>query len=436
MIREPAAAGKFYPASPPQLEDTIRSMLDPAAEKVDAIGLVSPHAGYTYSGPVAGAAISRINLKDTAIIIGPNHTGLGKRFSIMTEGSWRTPLGDVDIDSELAGEILALSDPLEKDSQAHQHEHSIEVQLPFLQYLRPDIKLVPIVQSHVGAKAYKELGESIAQAIKKTNREAVIIASSDMTHYEPQAQAKEKDTQAIEAILGLDEDELMKRVEELDISMCGYAPTVALISAAKALGADKAELVKYQTSGDTTGDYDSVVGYAGIVIRKVPPLVKLAQDAVESYITRGAILTPPQKLIPEMKGKAGTFVSIHKQGGLRGCIGTFEPTRNNIAEEVINNAVCSATRDPRFPTVTPEELPYLEYSVDVLTPPEPVKDREQLDPKRYGVIVERGERRGLLLPDLEGVDDVGEQLDICRQKADIDPDEAVDLYRFEVKRYK
>jgi len=436
MIREPAVAGKFYPASPPQLEDMIRSLLDPAAEKVDAAGLVSPHAGYPYSGPVAGAAISRINLKDTFIIIGPNHTGMGKPMSIITEGSWRTPLGDVDIDCELAGEILALSGSLEEDSQAHQHEHSVEVQLPFLQYLRPDIRLVPIVLAHARGEAYKELGESIAAAIKKTKRKAVIIASSDMTHYEPQAQAKEKDTQAIEAILGLDEDELMRRVQELDISMCGYAPTVALISAAKALGADKAELVRYQTSGDTTGDYSSVVGYAGIIIRKVPPLVKLAEDAVESYVNQGTVLPAPKKLTPEMKGKAGTFVSIHKRGGLRGCIGTFEPTRQNIAEEVIYNAVCSATRDPRFPAVTPQELPYLEYSVDVLTAPEPVRDSGQLDPKRYGVIVECGERKGLLLPDLEGVDDVGEQIDICRQKADIDPDEAVDLYRFQVKRYK
>ena len=437
MIRNPVVSGQFYPESPSQLKAVIAGMVDEKAVKEEVIGLISPHAGYIYSGSVTGAVISRIKFKDTFIIMGPNHTGRGKPLSIMTEGVWKTPLGEVEIDSELGKQILATSSHLEEDSVAHQYEHSIEVQLPFLQYFKKDIKIVPIILAYSSGAIYKEVGKELARAIKDLNREVVIIASSDMTHYEPQESARKKDNKAIEAMLDLDEDELLKRVSELNISMCGYAPAVSLISAAKELGAVGAELVKYQTSGDTTGDYSTVVGYAGIVIKgtEISPLARLAKETVETYIKEGKA-PRPEELTPEMKQRAGVFVSIHKLGGLRGCIGTFEPARSNVAEEIIANAISSATRDPRFPAVTPGELGDLSYSVDVLTAPEPVESQDQLDPKKYGVIVESGFRRGLLLPDLEGVDSVDSQIDICRQKAGIAPHEPIKLYRFEVKRYK
>jgi len=413
----------------------IEGFVDKEAVKEEVIGLVSPHAGYIYSGPVAGAVISRIKFNDTFIIMGPNHTGRGKPFSIMTEGVWKTPLGEVEIDSELGKQILATSKHLEEDYTAHQYEHSIEVQLPFLQYFKKDIRLVPIILSYYPGATYKEIGREIAKAVKELNKKVVIIASSDMTHYEPQESAQKKDTQAIEAILDLNEDELLKRVDELNISMCGYGPTVSLLSAAKELGATGAELVRYQTSGDTTGDYSAVVGYAGIIITGMSPLVRLAKETVEAYVRGGKTLDIGE-LTPEMRDKAGVFVSIHKFGGLRGCIGTFEPATENVAEEIIANAISSATRDPRFPAVAPNELKDLSYSVDVLTKPEPIESQDQLDPKRYGVIVESGFRRGLLLPDLEGVDTVDYQIDICRQKAGIMPNEPIKLYRFEVKRHK
>jgi hypothetical protein len=178
-----------------------------------------------------------------------------------------------------------------------------------------------------------------------------------------------------------------------------------------------------------------VVGYAGIIITGMSPLARLAKKTVETFVKEGK--TPkPEELTPEMMEKAGVFVSIHKLDELRGCIGTFEPTKDNVAEEIIANAVSSATRDPRFPPVAPNELKDLEYSVDVLTKPEPIESKDQLDPKKYGVIVECGFRKGLLLPDLEGVDTVDYQIDICRQKAGIAPDEPIKLYRFEVKRHK
>jgi len=167
------------------------------------------------------------------------------------------------------------------------------------------------------------------------------------------------------------------------------------------------------------------------------PLVKLARDTIENYVRYGKTIQPPEELTPEMKKRAGTFVSIHKHGMLRGCIGTIEPTQANVAQEVIQNAISAATRDPRFPPITPDELADLDIKVDVLSEPEPVKSLEELDPKRYGVIVKsaRDWRKGLLLPDLEGVDTVEYQVDIARRKAGIRPDEPIELYRFEVVRY-
>jgi AmmeMemoRadiSam system protein A len=274
-------------------------------------------------------------------------------------------------------------------------------------------------------------------AIRELKREAVIIASGDMTHYEPHEVAKEKDNLAIEAMLALDEDELTERYNKYEITMCAHGPVVCTMSAAKELGVAGAELVRYETSGDTTGDRSAVVGYAGVVFKtKMNPLVALAKETVEMYAREGKMPSPPADLPPEMQKQAGVFVSIHKHGDLRGCIGTFEPQQKNIAGEIIVNAVSASTRDPRFAAITESELEDLDYSVDVLTTPEPVDDVSQLDPKKYGVIVEAGWRRGLLLPDLEGVDSAEYQIDICRQKGGIDPNEPVQLYRFEVERYK
>ncbi len=439
MIREPAFAGpgQFYPSSPGQLRAMISGFVEANAPKTEAIGVMVPHAGYQYSGQVAAAVISRVILGDTVVLMGPNHhTGVGKPLSIMAEGIWKSPLGKANIDADLARLIMAEADKLEDDYIAHQYEHSLEVQVPFLQYFKPDIEIVPILFSQGNIATLKEIGRGIASAIKKSAKKVTILASSDMNHYESDETAREKDGKALEAILRLDEDGLVKRIAELDISMCGYMPAVALIVAAKELGAKGAELVRYQTSGDVTGDYASVVGYAGVIFDsfKVPTLVRLAKETVETYVKTRKIIKPPAKLAPEMKEQAGVFVSLHKLGQLRGCIGTFEPTQATVAEEVIRNAISSATGDPRFSPVKARELGYLTYSVDVLTKPEPVNDKEALDAKKYGVIVECGYRRGLLLPDLEGVDTPDAQIDICCQKGGISPGEPLKLYRFEVKR--
>ncbi len=267
-IRLPAAAGQFYPSSEKTLKKQISEFAKENVAKQNVIACILPHAGYLYSGRVAVETVSHIQIKDNVVILGPNHTGYGKKLSIMCRGSWQTPLGNVKINGYLAKEIMRASENLEEDNLAHLYEHSIEVELPILQYFKPDFSIVPIAILLDEISVLKKLGIDIATAIQKADlsNSVMIIASSDMTHYEPEKIAFEKDSAAIKAILELDEDKLMKKIKGLNITMCGYAPAIAMITAAKTLGAKNAKLIKYQTSGEVSGDKSSVVGYAGIVI--------------------------------------------------------------------------------------------------------------------------------------------------------------------------
>ncbi|OGW76929.1 MAG: AmmeMemoRadiSam system protein B [Omnitrophica bacterium RIFCSPLOWO2_02_FULL_45_16] len=268
MVRNPAVAGQFYSGSKESLAKEVRGLIDETAGREDAIGVVSPHAGYVYSGLVAGSTLSSIKSKSTYIILGPNHTGLGSPFSISVSDSWKTPLGEVSVSKALSDKILKNCPDIKEDELAHIHEHSIEVQLPFLQALQKDLTFVPIVISLGSLETYRNIGEGLAKSVKelKIEKDITIIASSDMTHYESRETAKAKDSKAIDAILKLDEKSLVERIEKFDISMCGFAPAAIMIVAAKKLGAASAHLIKYQTSGEVSGDYSSVVGYAGIII--------------------------------------------------------------------------------------------------------------------------------------------------------------------------
>jgi hypothetical protein len=267
-VRKPAVAGQFYPGTAQGLKREIGSLIDKTAQKQDIVACMLPHAGYAYSGRVAAETVSHINIKEKVVLLGPNHTGYGTAFSIMAEGAWQTPLGEVKIDSALARKILSGSKYLQDDCLAHMYEHSLEVEIPFLQYFKSDFQIVPIAFLSDDLAALKEVGIEVAEAIKDLSLEnsVMIVASSDMTHYESQGEASRKDNEAIKAILELNEDKLMERIRSLGISMCGYAPAVAMIAAAKELGAKNAKLIKYQTSGEVTGDTDSVVGYAGLII--------------------------------------------------------------------------------------------------------------------------------------------------------------------------
>lgn len=266
-IRSPSVAGYFYPGTTAALKTALAGFIDKKAPKEEAIGVLVPHAGYIYSGAVTGATLSRVIVKDIVIIIGPTHSGIGRPFSVMPEGEWETPLGSVKVDAELAQKIIDLSQYAEADYDAHEQEHAVEVQVPFLQYLKPDVKIVPMILAGASLAIYRELGHAIAQAIKETKKNVVILASGDMTHYEPAEQAKQKDMKAVESMLALDEAELTRRYNNLHITMCAHGPVTTLIAAAKELGAKSAELAAYRNSGDETGDYTQVVAYAGVIFK-------------------------------------------------------------------------------------------------------------------------------------------------------------------------
>jgi MEMO1 family protein len=280
-LRRPVVAGMFYEGTAEalhaQVESCFLSRFGPgklpvvnSAGSRKVLGLVCPHAGYVYSGAVAANAFFSLaadGKPDTFVILGPNHTGYGNLLSAMREGAWRTPLGDVEIDSETADAIAAESGILDFDEVAHRHEHSIEVQLPFLQYIYGNgFKFVPICFLMQDLESAQEIGRALTEAL--ANRNAVVIASSDFTHYESQASVERKDLAALKAVEALDEKKFYSILQAENVSACGYAPIAALMTYAKSLGASKAEVLCHKTSGDVTGDKTSVVGYAAVTIKK------------------------------------------------------------------------------------------------------------------------------------------------------------------------
>ncbi len=281
-LRTPAVAGRFYPGRADELLRDVRaytSLRKTPAEiktnRISAVGCVAPHAGYIYSGGVAGAVYSQVEIPEHCVILCPNHTGKGKPLAVMANTAWQTPLGEVAADSNLGGRLLSRFPALQEDSAAHSSEHAIEVQLPFLQAQQPKLKIVPIVVGTSDFDVLRGLGEALAEVIAVRHEEGqeddrdgkvLIIASSDMNHYESDAVTHAKDRKAIERVLAMDARGLWEVVMNEDISMCGFGPTIVMLTAAKLLGASTATLVKYATSGEVSGDYESVVGYAGIIV--------------------------------------------------------------------------------------------------------------------------------------------------------------------------
>lgn len=265
-VRNPAVAGMFYPGTRDSLERELGSLIPKGRVRKKARGVISPHAGYIYSGGVAGELFSSVEIPEKIILLGPNHTGLGAMGSVMTSGEWRLPNGTVRIDSTLAGRLVGGSQVLTEDIMAHLREHSLEVQIPFLLHERVDIEIVPVTLMGLDVESCREVGLAVAGAIRSSGEDILIVASSDMTHYESQESAEIKDRKAIEKVLDLDPEGLMEVVRKNDISMCGVIPATIMLFAVKELGAKKASLVKYSTSGDVSGDYDQVVGYAGMIV--------------------------------------------------------------------------------------------------------------------------------------------------------------------------
>jgi MEMO1 family protein len=272
-VRQPAVAGRFYPANAQHLRAEVEKFTTvPAAEsakpetKIRAFGCVVPHAGYMYSGHVAGAVFRRLELPRCFVILCPNHTGMGEPLAIMSEGAWHTPLGDVSIDEQLAEQLKARLPLLSEDPAAHRYEHALEVQLPFLQVLAPGFEFVPITVGTSNFEVLSALGTVISNVVAEAGSPVLVIASSDMNHYESDSVTRTKDRRAIDRLLALDPRGLYDIVHKADISMCGYGPAVVMLTAARKLGATRAELIRYATSGDVSGDRDMVVGYAGVAV--------------------------------------------------------------------------------------------------------------------------------------------------------------------------
>ncbi len=267
MNREPVVAGKFYPGKSSDLRESISRMSNAGGRKSHpALAVVLPHAGYMYSGEVAALTLANVMVPETVLILGPNHTGLGGAFSLVSEGTWNTPLGPVPVEEDLAKLVLDNCVYVKVDERAHSYEHSIEVELPLLQFYQKSLSIVPLIINDLNPDRLKQTGEGIARALIGFNRPVLLVLSSDLTHYEPEEVARSKDRQVIESVLRVDPRELLLRVSEQRISMCGAMPVAVGLYAAKKLGARRGELIDYRTSGTVSGDYENVVGYAGIII--------------------------------------------------------------------------------------------------------------------------------------------------------------------------
>jgi AmmeMemoRadiSam system protein B len=281
-LRRPTVAGQFYEGDAEALRAQLKACflhrLGPQKlpqvnfhmRPRNIVGMVCPHAGYMYSGPVAATAFYELAIDgkpDTVVLLGPNHTGYGSALALMREGTWQTPLGNVEIDTELANAILKETRTVDADATAHRFEHSLEVQLPFLQFLYGnDFKIVPICYLMQDYDSAVEVGRALTEALDATN--TVVIASSDMTHYEPAKKAAQKDQEALKHVIAMDAKRFYETIEKQNITACGYAPITSLITYANGVNAKEAKLLSYHNSGDITGDNSSVVGYAAVTFRK------------------------------------------------------------------------------------------------------------------------------------------------------------------------
>ena len=267
MVRAPIVAGQFYPGNPRALRAEVTRLLGLPRDAVSALGVIAPHAGYVYSGAIAGKTLAGIQLSDQILCLGPNHHGHGQRAAVFAQGDWQTPLGAIAVAEPLAAELLRAVPGLSADYQAHLPEHSLEVLLPFLQIRSPQSRIVPLCLAQMPLEQLLELGQGIGRVLQRQAAPVLMLCSSDMNHFEADSISRQKDQRAIDRILALDPEGLYHTVREGRISMCGVVPVVVMLAAAQVLGASAATLVEYDNSGAVSGDQSSVVGYAGIVVR-------------------------------------------------------------------------------------------------------------------------------------------------------------------------
>jgi AmmeMemoRadiSam system protein B/AmmeMemoRadiSam system protein A len=423
-IREPAVAGAFYPERPDILSRDVKRYLDNAkTEKVEGeiIALVSPHAGYMYSGQVAAYAYKLIEGKtfESVVVVGPSHRALFKGASLYARGGYRTPLGVVPIDVELSKRMMEKRKEIQFLPEAHAQEHSLEVQIPFLQVVLKSFKLIPIVMEPYWSW---ETCQFVAQAISETVRgkNVLLIASSDLSHFHSYEKAVQLDKIVLNHIERFDPAGLNRDLGSGRCEACGGGPIISIMLAAKALGANKGKVLKYLNSGDVTGDRGRVVGYGASVFYKSvggtekmkeekkvgvdlgltdndkKTLHHIAKTVIENKVKGKAV--PEFKIdSPLLKENRGAFVTINKKGELRGCIGYIEghgPLHRTIEEM----AEAAAFRDPRFPPVKEKELPELEIEISVLTPLRKITDVNEIEVGKHGIYIKKGWFSGLLLP--------------------------------------
>ncbi len=461
ICRPPAAAGTFYPAVPSKLSALIDQYLKAAPEQNitgEIIALIVPHAGYIYSGPVAASGYKLLANKsyDTVILIGPSHHQYLNVASIIPAGSWETPLGKVPIDTSLAKAIAAENKLFACSARAHQPEHSLEVQLPFLQKTLRDFKIVPILLSDPTLANCALLAQAIVKNCDP-RKKYLIIASTDLSHYYPQEKARAMDRLALALLEKQDLAGLTAGLAAGSCELCGQGAVLTALEVARLKGPAKVQVLKYATSGDVTGELDRVVGYASAVIcrenkvnnkedrmltrEQQKELLTIARKTIESYISPGTV---PEFIVtdPLLKEKRGVFVTLNKGRQLRGCIGYIMPMEQ-LFRAVSKMAIEAATGDPRFTPVTKDELSQLEIEISVLSVPKRIHKPDDIILGTHGVIVRKGGRGGVFLPQV--ATETGwtkEQFmrELCSQKAglpeDAWKDQDTELYTFSAQVFK
>lgn len=445
-VKQPNVAGQFYPADAKYLSAQIQSFLKgqpPASSQKSPQMIIVPHAGYVYSGKIAACAFQKASAGkiSTVILLAPSHHFGFPGLSVWSRGAMATPLGRLEVDEPLAQALIDQDDLFVDEPRAFDKEHSLEVQLPFIQEVfSSDVKIVPVIMGQADFLTCRKAAESLKRLIGE-RKDILIVISSDMSHFHDDATAREMDGRTLKLIESLDAQQLWNQCARRHLEMCGFVPVTTALLLAKMQGLVP-EVLTYGNSGDITGDRSSVVGY-GAVMFYAPPhdaaperpgvapltlhqkrrLMQIAKETVNQYVRHQKILTV-QEADPRLQAIEGAFVTLHKDGRLRGCIGHIVG-QQPLYLTVRDMAVAASSEDPRFDPVRPEELHDLEFEISVLSQPHRVTDVAEIQMGRHGVIVKRGRRYGVFLPQVATETGWNRETflsQLCAQKAGLAPD--------------
>lgn len=483
-IRQPVVAGQFYPADPQDLSSQIGKFLNNVANKdrgKDIKALMVPHAGYPFSGSVAAEGFNQIQgeARDTVVLMCNSHSAFFEGIAVSESRAWSTPLGEVEVDMEKARRLVEDNENISFYEEPHTKEHSLEVQVPFLQtVLKKDFKILPLLFGNISGEEAKQVAENLVQMLGKRD---LVVASSDMSHFPPYEEANRIDTRTLEIITEKNTEELEEHISEVmeqgvpgeDTLLCGVDGVKTIMEMASWAGWENGEVLKYANSGDTgLAPKDNVVGYGTVIFaqgerkeeddtqqeqeeaeieepqggqlnsEEKETLLKIAREAVENHVTGN---NPPQyEIINEnLREPKGAFVTLKKGDQLRGCIGQIVQSENPLWKVVQDMAIAAATQDDRFSPVTPDELPELNYEISVLSLPFPVKDWQNIELGKHGVIVRKGMNSGVFLPQVaEEINGGKEEFlsQLCWHKAGLMPesyknDPDLEMYAFTVENF-